>query len=165
MANVASQASQHLVEILAAPEGLQESIAAVSIAEECALPEIQSKYILSHNIAFDATEKALELRYPCVHVYCERIVNLLREKFRRFSGKIEMAIEVRVSHDRLDGIERKAQQYVDATTQVLDRNRGDWGDGLFYTGGYEVAFSPVTHGGKNFIQTAKVTLEVQASQG
>ena len=165
MANVASQASRYLVEILAAPEGLQESVAEVSMAEECALPEIQSKYILSHHLAAEAAERAMELRYPCVHVYCERIVNLLREKFRTFSGKVEMCVEIRVSHDRLEGIERKAQLYAAAATHVLDRNRGDWGDGLFYTGGYEISFSPVTHGGKNFIQTAKVTFEVQASQG
>ena len=45
-----------------------------------------------------------------------------------------MAIEVRVSQDRLEGIEEQLQMYVDAVTQVLDQNRGDWGEGMFYAG-------------------------------
>ena len=78
-------------------------------------------------------------------------------------GKAVMAIEVRVSQDRLDGIEEQAQMYLDAVTQVLDQNRGDWGEGMYYAGGYEATFAPVKHGGRNFIQSAKVTFEVAVS--
>jgi hypothetical protein len=53
---------------------------------------------------------------------------------------------------------------VDAVTQVLDANRGSWGEGAFYAGGYEVSFDPIRHGGKNFIQSAKVSFEVDLSQ-
>jgi len=48
-------------------------------------------------------------------------------------------------------------------TQVLDANRGSWGQGMFFTGGYEVKFDPVQHGGRNFLQVAKVTFEVDLS--
>jgi hypothetical protein len=74
-----------------------------------------------------------------------------------------MTIEVRVSQDRLEGIEAQSQMYLDAATQVLDQNRGDWGEGMFYAGGYEAAFGPVKHGGQNFIQVAKVTFDVGVS--
>ena len=40
---------------------------------------------------------------------------------------------------------------------------GDWGQGMFFAGGYEVAFEPVRHGGKNFLQVAKVSFEVDLS--
>ena len=35
-------------------------------------------------------------------------------------------------------------------TKALSASRGDWGDGMFYTGGYEVSFGRVKQGGKNF---------------
>ena len=53
--------------------------------------------------------------------------------------------------------------YTDAVGQILNQNRGDWGTGLFYGGGYEATFAAVKHGGRNFIQIAKVTFEVDAS--
>ncbi len=62
------------------------------------------------------------------------------------------------------GIEDQLRLYVDAVTQVLDANRGSWGQGVFFTGGYEVNFDPVQHGGQNFLQIAKVTLEVDLSE-
>ena len=74
-----------------------------------------------------------------------------------------MAIEVRHSQDRLDGLQDALELYADAVTQVLDANRGDWGDGMFYGGEYEVAFGAVKQGGKNFIQVAKVTFEIGVS--
>lgn len=74
-----------------------------------------------------------------------------------------MTAEVRVSQDRLEGVESQLQLYVDALTQVLDQGRGDLGDGVFYAGGYEVSYSPVKHGGRNFLQTAKVTFTVDIS--
>ena len=55
------------------------------------------------------------------------------------------------------------QLYVDAVTRVLDQRRGDWGGGMFYGGGYEAVFGAVKRGGKNYLQTARITLEVDAS--
>ena len=51
----------------------------------------------------------------------------------------------------------------EALTQILDANRGSWGQGAFYTGGYEIVFNPVKQGGKNFLQVATVTFEVDMS--
>lgn len=76
-----------------------------------------------------------------------------------------MVVEVRVSQDRLDEMETRVQLYVDAVIQVLNENRGDWGDGVFYGGTYEVSYGPVKHGGRNFIQIAKIALAVDISVG
>ena len=71
--------------------------------------------------------------------------------------------EVRVSQDRIDGIEDQLRLYVDAITQVLDSNRGTWGQGMYFTGGYEVNFDAVQHGGSNFVQAARVSFELDLS--
>ena len=62
-----------------------------------------------------------------MHVYSDRVRNLLTEKFRTFSGKVRTVAEVRVSQDRIEGIEDQLRLYVDAVTQVLDANRGKLG--------------------------------------
>jgi hypothetical protein len=90
-------------------------------------------------------------------------VNSLTEKFRTFSGTAQMAAEVRHSQDRLQGLQEGLEACADALTQVLDGNRGDWGSGMYYAGGYQVAFGAVKHGGKNYIQVAKVTFEIGVS--
>ena len=40
----------------------------------------------AQNVAAEMAERALGMKYPRVNVYCEKIVNELREKFRTFSG-------------------------------------------------------------------------------
>jgi hypothetical protein len=75
-----------------------------------------------------------------------------------------MAIEVRHSQDRLEGIEEALEQQTDAVTQALSASRGDWGDGLFYAGAYKVSFGRMARGGRNFTQAAKVTFEIGVSR-
>ena len=104
------------------------------------------------------------MKYPVIHVYVDRVRNQLTEKFRTFSGKAHTVAEIRVSQDRIDGLEEQLRLYVDAVTGVLDTNRGSWGDGAFFAGGYEVTYEPVKHGGKNFIQIAKVGFDVDLSK-
>ena len=127
------------------------------------LPVVELSQIIAQNVPADVIEKSAGTRYPAFHIYCEKLQNTLREKFRQFSGTATLSVDVRVTHDRLEGLDQMAQAYVDALTQVLDSNRGDWGDGLFYTGGYTVTYQPVKHGGKNFLQTAKVSFDLQVS--
>jgi hypothetical protein len=103
-------------------------------------------------------------KYPSVNVYCQSIKNQLVEKFRTFSGIAQMAIELRCSQDRLDGLQEAVALYVDSTMAMLNASRGDWGDGMFYGGQYEVVFGPVKQGGKNFMQIAKVTFEIGVSR-
>ncbi len=53
---------------------------------------------------------------------------------------------------------RLLELHVEAVTNVLDSQRGDWGGGMFFAGGYEVTFGGTKHGGKNFIQERKSDL-------
>ena len=112
----------------------------------------------------ELSEKSGHILYPLALVYCDKMANSLKEKFRRFSGRAHVVIEVRNSEDRLDLIDAGTQIYVDAVCALLDDSRGDWGEGAFYAGGYEVSYEPVVRGGKNFLQRAKVAIEVEISR-
>jgi hypothetical protein len=164
MAQTGSVATRKMVEFLTATDTCVVQ-AAASLAADTGvqLAPLAIENILPQNVPFDLAEKATAVKYPVIHVYTDRVRNLLTEKFRTFSGKVRTVVEVRVSQDRLEGIETQAQLYVDAITQVLDANRGSWGEGAFFTGGYEATYDPVKHGGRNFLQMARVTFEVDIS--
>jgi hypothetical protein len=163
VAQVGTAVTDRLVGLLRAQSGLAFGITAVSLREGIELVPIAAPQVVPENISFDLIEKTGGAKYPQVHAYCDRLVNDLKEKFRSFSGRAHLAIEVRVSQDRLDGLDRQLQLYVEAATHVLDAHRGDWGGGMFYPGGYEIAFAAVRPGGRNFIKTAKVTFAVDVS--
>ncbi|MGD0359908.1 MAG: hypothetical protein ABSC93_03510 [Bryobacteraceae bacterium] len=163
MAWVGSTVTARVVTLLSAPEGLNASVATLAQAANAILAPVGESQLLAQNVSIELAERSTDVQYPTVSVYCEKIVNQLKEKFRNFSGKAGMAVEVRVSQDRLGGIEQQVQMYVDAVTQVLDQNRGDWGEGMYYAGCYEAVIGPVKNGGQNFIQAGKVTFEVGVS--
>jgi hypothetical protein len=163
MAWVGSTVTAQVVTLLGGPTGLSSCLATLAQAENTVVPQIALTQIVAQNAAIELTERSTDVTYPLVAVYCDKVVNQLSEKFRTFSGKAVMTVEIRVTQDRLQGIEPQLQMYADATTQVLDQNRGDWGEGVYYAGKYEVNVSPAKHGGRNFIQVAKVTFEVGVS--
>ncbi len=163
MANVGTIATSRLLQLLLTPAGLMENLAAVAEMQGLTLPPVGVKQVLTQNAAQELIERSLDVKYPTILLYCEKITNDLREKFRTFSGKAQMTLEVRVSQDRVEGLEKLLGIYVDTVTRILDQNRGDWGNGMFYTGGYEAIFGEMAHGGRNFIQTGKIKFEVVIS--
>lgn len=164
MAQTASIVAEKLRSFLTADDsGIGAAVAALSATSGIEAPVVPPENVIHQNAPIAIAERSIAVKYPVVHVYCDRIQNLLVEKFRRFSGKVRTVAEVRVSQDRIEGLEEQTRLYVDAITQVLDQNRGTWDQGMFYTGGYEVKFEPVQHGGRNLLQIAKVIFEVDLS--
>jgi hypothetical protein len=157
-AGIGSAATRKVMDRLAGPTGGGMTVGALTEAGRAGPP------LRAQNAAADLVERTAMAQYPLVSVYCEKVVNDLREKFRSFSGQVEMAIEVRHSQDRLEGIEEALEQQTDAVTEALSACRGDWGDGMFYAGGYKVAFGRMARGGRNFTQVAKVTFEIGVSR-
>jgi hypothetical protein len=165
MAITGSVATRKMVGFLTAPNaGIAPLIAQLANDTGVALAPVPPAQIFDQNIPVALAEKSGAVKYPAMYVYADRVRNLLTEKFRNFSGTVRTVTEVRVSQDRLDGLEEQLRLYVDGVTQVLDANRGSWGEGAFFTGGYEVVFDPVQHGGKNFLQIAKVSFDVNFSE-
>ncbi len=163
MANIGTRTTSKFLQLLTTPAGLSENLAAVGELLGIVLPPLSERQIFVQNVAQELVERSVDAKSPTLLLYCEKISNDLREKFRTFSGKAFMAIEVRVSQDRIEGLGKSLEIYVDTVTRILDQNRGDWGNGMFYTGGYEAVFGDMKHGGRNFIQTAKVRFEVAVS--
>lgn len=164
MAQAASIAAGKVVGMLKAPDaGLAAVVVELALNAGVELAAIPPENVIPQNAPMALMEKSSAVKYPVVLVYSDRVQNLLTEKFRKFSGKVRTVAEVRASQDRIEGLEERVRLYVDAVTQVLDANRGDWGQGMFFTGGYEVKFDPVQSGGRNVLQTAKVIFEVDLS--
>lgn len=164
MARIATSVTNRVLELLSAEQGVAPALAEMSLDAGIVEGPITALHLVPRNVSSEIAEKSTGVVYPAFYLYCERFTNTLREKFRTFSGTARMMIEIRASQDRLDQIEQRLQVYVDSVTAVLDANRGDWGQGIFYTGGYDITFSPVRHGGRNFLQIAKVSFEVQVSR-
>lgn len=120
--------------------------------------------IVAMNAGVDLSEKTGYMQYPLMLVYCDRVSNTLKEKFRQFSGAAHVVVEARYSQDRLDSLQANAEVYADAICALLDDSRGDWGNGFFYSGGYEVNYGSVVRGGNNFLQIAKVGFDVEVSR-
>lgn len=164
MAITGSVATRKMVQFLTATDtGLGPAVASIAQETGVELAPIPVAHVMNQNVSVELSERAQVVKYPAVYVYANRVRNLLTEKFRTFSGKVRTVAEVRVSQDRIEGVEEQLRLYAEAVTQVLDVNRGSWGEGAFFTGGYEVSIDPVRHGGRNFLQIAKVEFEVDVS--
>jgi hypothetical protein len=161
---IGSAVTGKVVERVTGPAGLNAGLAALTAGDSELAALVDAAQVRTLNVSADMAERSAGVKYPSVNIYCEKITNNLKEKFRSFSGNVGMAIELRHSQDRLEGLQGQLELYADGTMQMLNANRGDWGDGMFYTGEYEVSFSPVKQGGRNFIQTAKVTFQVGVSR-
>ena len=164
MAKIASDVAYHVTQMLLGDGGLAPMVAEFALEAGIAEPPVQAAQVVARNVSHEIAEKSSGAVYPVFLVYCEKVNNALREKFRSFSGTARMTIEVRASQDRLEPLEQRLAMYLDAVTAVMDANRGDWGLGMFFTGGYDVAIAPVRHGGRNFLQIAKVSFDVLVSR-
>jgi len=164
VAKVSVDAADTLLSLLGSTEGVPAALAEIQLREGQTGPSPSTLQILAGQARGDVAEETKGFQYPAAFVYCDRVVNSQREKFRKFSGEARLNVEVRVSGSHLDGLERSLERCVDAVTEVLGRSHGDWGRGVHYSGAYEVEFEPVKHGGRNYIQTARVVLEVSVSQ-
>jgi len=163
-ATIGSAVTGKVIQRINGPTGVNSGLAALTLGSPAPAGLLDASQVRSQNVAADVADRSTTVLYPAVNVFCEKIVNNLPEKFRTFSGTVQMAIEVRHSQDRLDGLQDALELYTDAMTQVLNSGRGDWGDGMFYGGAYQVSFGAVKKGGRNFMQVAKVTFEIGVSR-
>src|SRR5271154_4707000 len=100
--------------------GLVPTVAGIAAETGITLTPIPPAHVIQQNTPVRLAERSTAVQYPVVHVYSNRTWNLLTEKFRMFSGKVGMVAEVRVSQDRIEGLEDQLRLYVDSITQVLD---------------------------------------------
>jgi hypothetical protein len=164
MAGISGQITDAVMRLLQGKtDGVNARLGAMEEADS-SLHAKDIRAITALNAGVEISEKNGYTHYPLLLVYCDKMSNSLKEKFRRFSGKAHVVIEVRHSEDRLEQLDANCQTYVDAVCAMLDDSRGSIGDGTFYAGGYEVAYEPIVRGGKSFLQRARVGFEVEISR-
>lgn len=161
---IGSAITAKVIGLLTGDKGINSRVAEFLRGGQPPLAPVSVAQVRAQNVAPDIAERSNTVQYPAVNVYCEKVVNNLVEKFRAFSGSTQIAVELRHSLDRLDGLQDALEMYADAVMQVLNANRGDWGDGMFYAGEYQATFGAVKHGGKNFMQVVKITFEIGVSR-
>jgi hypothetical protein len=161
---IGSLITGQVIGLLTGASGVNSYLGASTQDNGQPLIPVSAAQIRAQNVAPDIADQSNTMQYPAINVYCEKIVNSLVEKFRSFSGTVLTTVELRYSQDRLDGLQDALENYADAVMQILNTNRGDWGNGIFYAGQYQAAFGAVKHGGKNFLQVAKITFEIGVSR-
>jgi hypothetical protein len=161
---IASEITAQVIQLITGTSGVNAALAESPPLVGAPLGPLSATQVRAQNVAQEIAEQSSVMQYPAVYVYCEKILNNLVEKFRTFSGNVQVVVEVRQSQDHLDGLQDALENYTDAILQVLNGNRGDWGDGLFYCGAYQATFGAVKRGGRNFIQVAKITFEIGVSR-
>jgi len=164
MAGLSGTLTSIVVSMLTSPAvGANIRIGAL-VENDSSLEAVGVRSIVAMNASVDISEKTGYVQYPLMLVYCDKVANTLKEKFRQFSGTAHVVVEARYSQDKLDNLQANAEVYADAVCALLDDSRGDWGSGFFYAGGYEVSYAQVVRGGNNFLQVAKVEFDVEVSR-
>jgi hypothetical protein len=163
MTQAGTLAAGKLLGKLQAVQGLPGALSEIANQVTFEIPLIEPEQIQTRNVVAEVIERAMPFKYPAVFVYADRIRNEQKEKFRKFSGRVDLVAEVRLTQDRVDELESKVGAYVDAIADVLEASKGDWGDCVVFAGLYEVEFEAVKRGGVGFAQKARVKLSVHVS--
>src|SRR5580698_8135836 len=100
--------------ITSAGNGVNANLAVLTQGGAAVPGLLDPAQIRSGNIASDLVERSDAVQYPAANIYCEKIVNSQIEKFRTFSGKLQMAMDLRHSEDRLDQVQANLETYADA---------------------------------------------------
>ncbi len=158
-------AAQTLLAKLTTGDALQQQLATISVGVNAAVPAILPTQLLLSSAPAELGDKNIQLTYPRVCIYSSSIKNSQTEKFRAFSGSVSVVAEIWASGDLITDVDGWIHFYVEAIAKILQQNRGDWGNGMFFAGSYEVQFQPAKSGGFGFVQSAKLTFSLNVSMG
>jgi hypothetical protein len=128
------------------------------------LPIIGTSQIVSSSAGPELADNNIELTYPRVCLYTSGLNNSLMERFRAFSGTVTVAADIWATSNLVTECEQWIHYYLGAFCDVLKENRGDWGDGVYFSGIYQAQLQPPKAGGMGFIKSAKLTCTLDVSQ-
>ena len=157
-------AAQKVSDLLTNGNALEQQIASIAASCNANVPVITPAQIVLSSASADIGDKNIQLTYPRVCLYIGAVKNTLAEKFRSLSGTVAVTAEVWASGNLVTDTDQWIHFYVEAVTQIFRQNIGDWNDGVFYSGIYEVQFQPPKAGGLGFMQSAKVTCNLNVSR-
>ena len=157
-------AAVKLQSLLSTSSALQTMISNYGLTNNESVPDIDTTQIQLSSATPDLADLVEQFSYPRISIYSSSVKNSHLEKFRSLSGSITIVAEIWSSGNLLTDTDRWIHYYVDAVVNILQANEGDWGDGFFYTGIFDIQFQSPKRGGFGFMQMARVSCELLVSR-
>lgn len=158
-------ACQKVYDLLTGDSALAQKLASLSSSNGVSVPPIDSAHVYLSSATNDVGDSESRLGYPRVCVYSSGFKNSQFEKFRSLSGSVTTILDVWSSANLVEETDRCIHYYVEGLSALIRDSSGDWGDGLFFSGVYDVQFQSPKTGGFGFVQLARVRFDLLASQG
>jgi hypothetical protein len=156
--------AQKFSDLLTNENTLEQQITAMADSANVVVPGITAVQVVLSSSSPGIGDKNIQLTYPRVCLYSSGLKNTHLEKFRSLSGTVSVIAEIWASGNLVSDTDTWIHFYVEALTDILRQNTGDWGDGVFFSGAYEVQFQPPNTGGVGFVQSAKVTCNLNVGR-
>jgi hypothetical protein len=156
-------ATNKLLTLLTLNNALSQAISSNAALAGVVLAPLNTDQIIASFVGPDIGDLDLQLTYPRVCVYSTQIANNQREKFRAFSGVAAVVADVWSSASLEQQTELALHFYVEGISALLRANIGDLGDGCRYSGIYGVHMQAPKTGGAGFVQSARVTCNLEVS--
>ena len=156
-------ATNKLSALLTTNDALSQAISTSATQAGVVIPVIRSNQVVRSSAPVEIAERELQLSYPRVCLYASQVKNSQREKFRSFSGAVAVTCEVWSSANLVGDADLAIHYYLDAISSILQKNKGDWGDGFTFSGVYDVQLQSPKVGGSGFLESAKLTCSLDVS--
>jgi hypothetical protein len=156
-------AAQKVAGVLTARGALGQQIAQLAAEANIVIPTIEAGQVLLSSAPPDLADKNMQFAYPRICIYSGSVKNTQTEKFRSFSGTVAVSSDIWASGDFVTQTDEWIHYYLEAVTTMLRTNTGNWGDGIFFSGRYEVKLQPAKVGGLGFVEAATVTCTLDVS--
>jgi hypothetical protein len=157
-------AARKVSDLLTGENALERKINALAGSSNLMLPGITSSGVVLSSASAEMADKDFQLTYPRISLYSTTIKNTQIEKFRSLSGTVSVTADLWASANLLQDTDLWIHFYVEAMTEILRQNIGDLGDGMFFSGAYEVQFQPPKVGGFGWVESAKVNCDLNVSR-
>ncbi len=156
-------AARKVAGLLTAGNAIRQQILQLAAEANILIPTIEVGQVLLSSAPPGLADKNMEFAYPRICIYSGSVKNTQAEKFRSFSGTVTVSSDIWASGDFVTQTDEWIHYYLEAVTTILRTNTGNWGDGIFFSGQYEVKLQPAKAGGLGFVEAATVTCVLDVS--
>lgn len=157
-------AAQKMFNLLTTGNELEQQISSLALDSNVNVPGIPAAQIVLSSASADMADKNIQFTYPRVCLYSSGLKNTQMERFRSLSGTVAVVAEIWASGNMVTETDQWIHFYVEAVTELLRGSIGDWNDGFFFSGAYDVQMQQPKTGGFGFVQSAKVTCNLNISR-
>ena len=164
MTPITLQAAQKVAALFTNNSAIESEVNSIATGSSYTVPVIPASQVYLTSTPINMADVQQQLAYPRISVFCSRLVNQHREKFRSLSGTLGITVEIAATADLIDLVENWMHYYVEGVSNILRRGAGDMGDGMFFPGTYQVDVQLAQIGGSGFMQLAQVTCELSVSR-